>query len=120
VICGTRGWTMPEVQGAAADDIKIYKREVARLKLSLESASAKREEGDILICMTHFPPFNSKFDGSDFTALFSEYKVDKAVYGHLHSFHDHASLYHEKDGIEYYLTSCNLVNNELVLIWTEE
>jgi len=117
VICGTRGWTLPEAHGTAAEDIKIYNREVARLKLSLESASAKRKEGDIFICMTHFPPFNSKFEDSGFTALFSEYKVDKAVYGHLHGFHDHASLYHEKDGIEYYLTSCNLVNNELVLIW---
>ena len=120
VICGTRGWTVPEAQGTAAEDIKIYEREVGRLKLSLENASGKREDGDVLICMTHYPPFNSKFEDNGFTALFNEYKVDKVVYGHLHSFHDYASLYHEKDGIEYFLTSCNLVNNELVSIWKEE
>ena len=41
-------------------DKKIFDRELIRLELSLQNASTKRCEGDILICMIHYPPFNSK------------------------------------------------------------
>ena len=117
VICGSRGWTVPEPSvETSAEDARIYNREVERLGLSLKSAKAKRQDGDILICMTHFPPFNSKFDDNGFAVLFSEYKVDKVVYGHLHGQHIKTPLYYEKDGIEYYLTSCDKVNNTPVRI----
>jgi predicted phosphohydrolase len=130
VICGTRGWTVPEPAAAAeetggtedpcykntAENVKIYNREVGRLRLSLKDAAAKREEGDVLICLTHFPPFDSKLGGSGFTELFGEYKVDKVVYGHLHRPDGHTPPYFEKDGIEYYLTSCNMVGNKLVRV----
>jgi predicted phosphohydrolase len=125
VISGTRGWTVPEPtdiagetgsQGNSAENLKIYNREVERLRLSLKDAAARRKEGDVLICLTHYPPFNSKHEESGFTTLFGEYKVDKVVYGHLHRPEDHTVLYYEKNGIEYYLTSCNMVNNRLVRI----
>jgi predicted phosphohydrolase len=116
VICGTRGWTVPESEDTTMEDLRLYNREVGRLKLSLENSLTKREEGDRLICLTHFPPFNSKLEDSDFTALFSEFKVDKVVYGHLHGQHIETPLYRIKHDIEYYLTSCDKINNKLVRI----
>lgn len=114
IVCGTRGWTVPEA-GASEEDIKIYNREVERLKLSLKDAVSKKQDGDILICLTHFPPFNSKTEDSGFTALFEEFGVNKVVYGHLHGA-GRSVAYTVKNGIEYYLTSCDKTKNKLIRI----
>jgi predicted phosphohydrolase len=117
VICGTRGWTVPEPSDEpSTEDIKLYNREIGRLRMSLKSAAAKRQDGDVLIVMMHYPPVNSTLEDSSFTALFSEYTVNKVVYGHLHGQHIQTPIYYKKDGIEYYLTSCDKVNNTLVRI----
>jgi uncharacterized protein len=118
VICGTRGWSLPESSDdVSVEDIKIYNREVERMHISLKSTKDKRLEGDILIVMMHFPPRDYVLSkDSNFTALFSEYKVNKVVYGHLHGQHIQTPLYYVKDNIEYYLTSCDRVNNNLVRI----
>jgi predicted phosphohydrolase len=117
VICGTRGWTASEPsEKATEENVKIYKREIERLKLSLNDAKEKRNEEDSLICMTHFPPFNSRMEDNDFVSLFKEYKVNKVVYGHLHGSNIETPLYFEKDGIEYYLTSCDLTHNKLIQV----
>ena len=42
------------------------------------------EDGDKLICLIHYPPFNVRKESSLFTELFENNKVDKVVYGHLH------------------------------------
>ena len=39
VFCGTRGWTIPLGQNAAAQDEKLYRREVLRLEMSLKDAA---------------------------------------------------------------------------------
>jgi predicted phosphohydrolase len=117
VICGTRGWTVPEpLTEPSVEDTKLYNREAERLGLSLKTAKTKREKNDILIVMMHFPPFNSKFEDNGFTELFREHNVNKVVYGHLHGRHIQTSLYYIKDGVEYYLTSCDKVDNKLVRI----
>lgn len=113
VLCGTRGWVVPEYIHKSEQDKKIYERELMRLKLSLDTAKRIKQEGDILICMIHYPPFNSKLLDSDFTKLFEEYGVEIVVYGHLHGENVYAKEYHYKNGVKYYLTSCDLVKNKL-------
>lgn len=120
VICGSRGWTLPEDNQSNAQDEKIYRRELIRMELSLKSAMALREEGDVLIVMTHFPPFNYNFDNNDMTQLFEKYGVNKVVFGHLHSYDKNQKLYFSKRDIEYYLTSCDIRKNELVEIMNTE
>lgn len=97
-------------------DKKIYDREVLRLRMSLESAKKVMVQGDKLIAMIHFPPFNSSYDESDFTKLLHEYNVNSVIYGHLHGKTSKATLYLKINGIEYYLTSCDLRNNLLTEI----
>ena len=116
VICGTRGWTIAERnQPLSEEDEKIFKREVLRLDLTLSSANSLKQDGDVLICMMHYPPFNFFHDNSEMTELIEKYKVDKVVYGHLHSVKN-PKLYDEKNNIQYYLTSCDEVENLLVEI----
>ena len=108
VICGTRGWTVPE-ENSSDEDKKIYDREVIRLKLTLESAAKMRQEGDRLIVMMHYPPFNAKIDDSEFTSLIKEYGADEVVYGHLHGKNARLAPIIDKNGIKYYLTSCDFL-----------
>lgn len=114
IVCGTRGWTVPEnTEHKTSEDEKIYKRELIRLKLTLENAKAKQKSNEKIICMLHYPPFNSKRQDSDFTALLEEYNVSYCIYGHLHGSDCRAEIITEKNGITYHLTSCDLVNNKL-------
>lgn len=116
IICGTRGWIVPEKNvELSQENKKIFDREVIRLELTLESASKIREDGDILICMMHYPPTNFTKDDSEFTNLIEKYKVDKVVYGHLHGLKKMATSF-VKNNISYYLTSCDIVENKLVEI----
>jgi predicted phosphohydrolase len=118
IICGTRGWTAPERDASQKeDDAKIYSREVNRLRLSLDCARRLCVDGEEIIAMTHFPPFNSRFDASAFTELFSEYGVKKIVYGHLHGDRSRYKAAVKKDGAEYLLTSCDFLNNNPLQIF---
>ena len=113
LICGSRLWQ----QGLTGeDDIKILKREEVRLKLSLDAMSKMRKSGDKVIVMCHYPPFNAAFDDSAYTELISQFDVDAVVYGHLHGKNCRAERIVDKKGLKYYLTSCDLIDNKLVLI----
>jgi len=116
VICGSRGWTVEGSADFTAEDKKLYLRENERLRLALNCATKLRQDGDKLIVMIHFPPFNVKREQSLYTALFEQYKADKVVYGHLHGKDCKADLYLKMNDIEYYLTSCDQVGNKLTVI----
>ncbi len=81
-ICGSRGWVCPGEEIFTDDDKKIYKRELGRLKLSLEDG--RKNRADQIIGVLHFPPTNDKMQPSGFTELMTEYGVTTCVYGHLH------------------------------------
>ena len=119
IFCGTRGWQVPETTDWTDEDKKMLSREAQRLELSLKSAQQKMEEGDVLICMMHFPPFNSKLEPSIFTDIMEKYGVKKCVYGHLHG-KSKSIRYFVRNDIEYYLTSCDKVKNKLVTIYGDE
>lgn len=116
VICGSRLWSVPGSPNFNEQDEKLYNRETERLRLSLNSASKLREEGDKLVTLIHFPPFNVKREDTAFTKLFEEHKVDVVVYGHLHGKSVRADKLVVKNGIKYFLTSCDQVDNELTEI----
>jgi len=116
VICGSRCWSVPGAPDFKEQDMKIYLRETERLKLSLKSAQKMLEEGDILVALIHYPPFNVKRENSLFTDIFEEYGVDSVIYGHLHGKSVRADKLVEKNNIKYYLTSCDQVDNKLTEI----
>lgn len=116
VICGTRGWSTPGCPDFDAADEKIYYREAERLKMSLNSAKKLKKDGDKLICLMHYPPFNAKRENSLFTEILEKNNVDKVVYGHLHGKESRTSLNLVRNGIEYYLTSCDILDFKLIEI----
>ena len=115
VIAGSRGWLVPGSTDFAEHDMALYNREAERFRLAFAEAKKVRTQGDILIALIHFPPMNLKREDTLFTQLFEENGVDKAVFGHLHG----ASFFplkSEKNGITYYLTSCDKTKFSLVQI----
>lgn len=114
IICGTRLWTIPDKK-ATEEDEKIFKRELIRLEMTLQSAKKLQTSDEQIICMLHYPPFTFKEEDSIVTDLIEKYGVSKVVYGHLHA-NLKQNLVLNKHGIEYYLTSCDLVGNKLTEI----
>lgn len=117
IFCGSRGWTVEGSPEFTEQDVKLYNRETERFRLALKNAEKLRLNGEKLIALIHYPPFNIRRENSNFTALFEEFKVDKVVYGHLHG--KDAKPYYRinKNGIEYILASCDLVDNKLVEVY---
>ena len=117
IFCGSRGWAVEGSPEFTEQDVKLYNRETERFRLALKNAENLRLNGEKLIALIHYPPFNIRRENSNFTALFEEFKVDKVVYGHLHG--KDAKPYYRinKNGIEYILTSCDLVDNKLVEVY---
>ena len=110
LFCGSRGWT---TETDAEEDKKIYERELIRLELSLTAMSKVRKEDDVVVGMTHYPPFGVSLTSTRVTELFKKYGVEKVVYGHLHG-NAYAKRKVFLDGATYFLTSCDLVDFALV------
>ena len=116
VICGSRCWSVPGSPDFNEQDNKIYLRETERLKLSLSSAVKTKKEGDKLIALIHYPPFNVHRENTLFTEIFEKNGVDAVVYGHLHGKSVRSDKLVIKNGVKYYLTSCDQVDNKLTEI----
>ena len=97
-------------------DIKIYKRETERLKLSISSAKRLAEEGDRIVCMMHYPPFNVMRDDSEFVRVLVTENIKTVVYGHLHGKECRADRHINKFGADFYLVSTDIVNHDPVEI----
>ena len=96
-ICGSRGWANGADKEEKCDDAKILRRELGRLKMSLESVQDKTK--DIVVAM-HYPVTNQ-----DFKKLMKEYNVKQCIYGHLHG-DGHYMVYEgTQDGIKYTMVS---------------
>ena len=113
-ICGTRGWVLPGSSLFKEEDEKIFRREVLRLKMSLDAA--KKKGFQKFIVMIHYPPVNETFKDSEFTDIFEEYGVEKVIYGHLHGKSLQRVMTGERNGVEYILTSCDYIGFDPVLI----
>lgn len=116
IVCGTRGWTVPEPgESQSSEDEKIYKREVIRLELTLQAAQKLQTNGEKIVCMMHYPPCNFRREASGFTTLIEKYNVNAVVFGHLHGYKKIQTKF-VLNGIDYHLTSCDMVENRLTAI----
>lgn len=101
-ICGSRGWTLPQLKGSD-EDLKIYARELIRLEMSLKSA----QNPENIIVFTHFPPVMKDFCETEISELLSKYNVSKAIYGHIHSSGIKNAFEGELNGVQYMLVSAD-------------
>lgn len=118
LVCGTRGWLLPDDPEFDAADRKIYLREIERLRLGLESACKQRQPGqDLTVCL-HFPPLTRELKDSAFTDLMKDYAVETCVFGHIHNTGSPLALCGERiDGISYWLTSADQLDFKPLLLY---
>jgi uncharacterized protein len=114
-VCGARGWLCPGEDGFdSAQDEKVYRREVQRLQLSLESA---RGAGcSHIIAALHFPPFDRFGRPSGFTDLLEQAGVRICVYGHIHDVSREKLFQGERRGVTYRFVAADGVDFTPVLI----
>lgn len=113
LVCGSRGWSADD---KSEEGKKLFARELIRMELSLQCAQKMRKDGDRLLFMIHYPPFNARFDDNEVTALFEKYGVNAVVFGHIHGKDCRSKPVVHKHGIPYYLTSCDQIKNRAVKI----
>ena len=46
-----------------------------------------RTDEDMLIVITHYPPFNERQEPSEVTDMLEAYRVNQVIYGHLHGYY---------------------------------
>lgn len=113
IVCGSRGWS---VDDRSDDGKKLYARELIRIEMSLAAMQKIRTDKDKVVFMLHYPPFNVRFENTPVTDLFEKYGVNAVVYGHLHGKNCYAKKFLLKNGVKYYLTSCDQVGNAAVKV----
>lgn len=105
VFCGSRGWLIPALEDDP-ENRKIYDRELIRMELSLQMG--RRLSGDgRLVAMTHYPPADESGRANAMTQLFSRYRADDVVYGHLHGQANEHAFSGEIDYVRYHPCSCD-------------
>jgi predicted phosphohydrolase len=98
VLCGTRGWFLEEKQQVTVGSVdydKIINREVIRLKLSLDSAVALRQDCEAqygfvppISVFLHFPPVWLDFICRPFVDILHEYGNPDCYFGHIHGMYN--------------------------------
>ena len=118
IICGSRGWICPEDDDFTNEDMKIYKRELQRLELSLKSARCEEEEDCRIIAALHFPPFNGRKSCGEFMEILQRFNVKTCIYGHLHGEGFRNAVVGSMEGIEFKLVSADYLGfTPLKLDW---
>ncbi|KMT20857.1 metallophosphoesterase [Clostridium cylindrosporum] len=110
-ICGTRGWI--SLDGEEHNEA-VYKRELLRLEMSLESAV--KEGINKKIVMMHYPPITKYNKCKEFLDILEKYKVEKVIYGHIHSSSKNICFNGIYNEIEYKCTSADIINFDPIRI----
>ena len=112
-ICGTKGSPVPGGIDWTPDNEKLLRRELHRLRLSLDSRAPNLPT----IAAIHYPPFYSGSQASPYKDLLEEYRVACCVYGHLHGDAACSGPQGLVEGVEYVLVAGDYVNFEPVPVW---
>jgi predicted phosphohydrolase len=112
-ICGTRGWITPNDRAwgeDAAHNVKIYEREVSRLKSSLDAG--RKAGARHFITMLHYPPVAEDHAPTGFTDMLESYgNVLLCLYGHLHGPGGTLRAFQgEQNGVRYRLVACDAID----------
>lgn len=97
-------------RGYTEQDLKIYQREVGRLRIGLEQAHRRAAEFDHLVVILHYPPMNSQHEPSGFTDLLDEYQATWCVYGHLHGDAIATAFNGQRNATRYQLVSADSIH----------
>lgn len=96
--------------------VRLFERELERLTTSLKCLS---QNASFRIVMTHYPPISADLLPSKTSLLLEKYNVNASVFGHLHNIKQEIPLFGKKNGISYYLTSCDYLNFTPIRIYND-
>jgi predicted phosphohydrolase len=117
VIAGSRCWSAPGSFDYTAADEVIYRRELERLKMSLDKAKAMAQ-GRPIIAAIHYPPFTMGQENTAYADLLEQYPVKICVYGHLHGAKSFKYAFEGmRNGILYLMLSCDYLQFKPRLVW---
>ena len=126
IVCGTRGWFNDEKQQVVVGSVdyqKIVRREVGRLRLSLDKAKElkqKNEYGDReILVFLHFPPVFGDFKCEELLQLLHEYQIKRCFFGHIHGSYRVPRTFEYED-ISFTLTSSDFLNFIPMMIFPED
>ncbi len=107
-LCGVRGQPWPGYSEYSEDeDGRLYRRELKRLELSIESLNKLRCK--TACAMIHYPPL-ARGGQSEFCELFRRGGVKWVVYGHVHG-HSHDGVVEgEFDDVNYVCASADQIH----------
>lgn len=108
VVVGSRLWDPPDAPWADEKAGKIFKRELGRLKLSIEAG--QRLGGTRMIALIHYPPRYTDGRCTEAVAMLEAAGVEACIYGHLHGKDHRYGFQGEAGGIRYYLTACDAID----------
>lgn len=91
---------------------KIFKRELQRLETSLSQLNPKSK---LKIAMVHYPPIGVDMKSSKASKILEKYHIDVCVFGHLHQIKSPLN-FGTKNGVTYFLTSCDYLDFNPLLI----
>lgn len=132
-ICGTRLWDAPDFSFGEVieyrenprekvlvgkdehqeETVKIWRREIERLKIALESLP---KNAPFKIVMTHYPPLGLDFKESAASELLEAYGINVSIFGHLHNVKKGVKLFGNARGVDYILTACDFLDFDPVEI----
>lgn len=116
-ICGSRGWITPDDDTYREADEKIYKREILRLRASLEYAKARAKASESMIGFLHYPPAAKAGKFTGFMQAFEDFGVKEVYYGHIHGEEGFRSaIQGEFYGTGYHLISADYLDCRLLKI----
>ena len=109
IIVGTRGWSLSEEQ----EDIRLTKREIARLELSIKDGISKYGDNKEIIAFMHYPPVTKNYMNTEYIELLKKYNIKRCFYGHLHASSIQDAVEGKIQGIELKLISSDGLNFKL-------
>lgn len=112
IIAGTRGWILSEEQ----EDIRLTKREVARLELSIKSGIEQFGDNKEIIVFMHYPPVTKNYMNTEYIELMKKYNIKRCFYGHLHANSIQDAVEGNVQGIELKLVSSDGLDFKLLRI----
>ena len=112
IIVGTRGWTISE----ETEDIRLTKREIDRLELSIKDGILKYGEDKETIVFMHYPPITRNCMYTDYIKIMKKYNIKKCFYGHLHAGSIQDAVEGTVEGIQFKLVSADGLDFKLLKI----
>jgi len=89
------------------EDVKIFERELERLKLSLKQLNPHAK---VRIALTHYPPIGADLRPSRTSKILEEHKINICVFGHLHNVRKRTLPFGEARGVRYLFSSADYLD----------